>query len=98
MHARVATFQEGNPESIHRMVGRIKELSADGPPEGVPSTGLLILHQADQGKVIAISLFETEDDLRQGDATLNAMDPPEPGGLGRRASVEMYEVGVKLDA
>jgi len=47
--------------------------------------------------VLNISLFETEDDLRQGDATLNAMDPPIPGALGQRTSVEMYEVGVKLD-
>ncbi len=46
---------------------------------------------------MAISLFETEADLQQGDATLNSMEPPVPGGMGQRTSVEMYEVGVKID-
>jgi hypothetical protein len=98
MHARVATFEGGEPDQIRQMVDEIKERSASGPPEGVPAVGLLVLHQADGGKVLNVSLFETEDDLRQGDATLNSMDPPIPGALGRRTSVEMYEVGVKLDA
>jgi hypothetical protein len=47
---------------------------------------------------VAISLFETEADLKQGDATLSAMDPPVAGGMGNRSSVEMYEVPVKFDA
>ncbi len=97
MHARVATFEGGDPDHVGRMVAEINERSASGPPEGVPAVGLMVLHQPDQGKVLAISLFETEADLKQGDATLNSMDPPVPGGMGRRASVEMYEVGVKID-
>jgi hypothetical protein len=43
-------------------------------------------------------LFETEADLRKGDATLSSMDPPRPGAIGRRVSVETYEVPVKIDA
>jgi hypothetical protein len=57
----------------------------------------MILHNSD-GKALAITLFASEGDLRQGHETLDSMDPPEPGGMGRRASVEMYEVGVKMDA
>jgi len=98
MHARVATFEGGDPENVRGMVAEINRRSQSGPPEGVPAVGLLLLHQPDQGKVLAISLFETEEDLRQGDATLSSMDPPVRGGMGRRSSVEMYEVGVKLDA
>jgi hypothetical protein len=97
MHARVATFEGGDPENVRRMVEEINQRSKSGPPEGVPAVGLLVLHKPDEGKVVAISLFETEEDLQQGDATLNSMDPPVPGGMGQRASVEMYEVGVKLD-
>ena len=48
--------------------------------------------------MLSISLFETEEDLRQGDSTLSSMDPPIPGALGKRASVDLYEVGIKLDA
>ena len=98
MHARVATFEGGDPDQVRQMVEEIRQRAASGPPEGVPAVGLLLLHRADEGKVMNVSLFETEEDLRQGDETLNAMDPPVPGALGRRTSVEMYEVGVKLDA
>jgi hypothetical protein len=98
MHARVATFEGGDPEQVQQMVAMINKEAGSGPPDGVPATGLLILHQPAQGKVVAISLFETEADLKQGDATLSAMDPPVPGGMGNRSSVEMYEVPVKFDA
>ena len=97
MHARVATFEGGDPEQVRQMVAEIQERAGSGPPEGVPAVGLLLLHQPD-GKAMSVSLFDTEEALRQGDETLNAMDPPVPGGLGRRTSVEMYEVGVKIDA
>jgi hypothetical protein len=41
-----------------------------------------------------IILFDTEDDYAQGDQTLNAM----PGGdtPGRRASVNKYDVAVRM--
>jgi hypothetical protein len=97
MHARVATFEGGDPESVRRMLAEISSQSQSGPPEGVPAVGLLALHQPDQGKVLAITLFDTEEDLDQGDAALSSMDPPVPGGMGRRTSVERYEVGIKLD-
>lgn len=97
MHARVATFEGGDPNQVREMIGDIKQRSESGPPEGVPAVGFLMLH-TDEGKVLAISLFETEEDLQQGDSTLNSMDPPVEGGMGRRSSVEMYEVGIKVDA
>ena len=97
MHARVATFEGGDPAQVRRMVEEINDRSGSGPPEGVPAVGLLVLHRPDEGKVLAISLFATEEDLQKGHATLNSMDPPVPGGMGQRASVEMYEVGVKID-
>jgi hypothetical protein len=98
MHARVATFEGGDPAKVREMIAEIDRRSDAGPPEGVPSTGLMILNKPDEGKVIAIGLFATEEDLRKGDETLNAMDPPVAGGMGNRVSVEMYEVPVKIDA
>jgi hypothetical protein len=44
---------------------------------------------------MAIALFETEADLRQGDATLNTMNPSSDR-VGHRTSVETYEVGVDI--
>jgi hypothetical protein len=97
MHARVATFEGGDADQIRQQVDNIKQQSESGPPEGVPAVGFLLLHNPDEGKVLAISLFESEEDLQQGDATLNSMDPPQPGAMGRRSSVENYEVGIKID-
>jgi hypothetical protein len=98
MRARVATFEGGDPDQVREMVAGIQKQSESGPPEGVPAVGFLLLHKPDEGKVLAIGLFETEEDLQTGDATLNSMDPPVPGGMGNRASVEHYDVGIKIDA
>ena len=98
MHARMATFEGADADKLRENISEMEQRSQSGPPEGVPAVGLLMLHKPDEGKVVTISLFETEADLQQGDATLNSMDPPVPGATGTRTSVEMYEVGIKLDA
>ena len=79
------------------MCGGDSRRSSGGPPEGLPIVGLLDLYNPDEGKVLSVSLFETEADLRQGDATLSSMDPPKSGATGQRVLVEMYDVGVKID-
>ena len=94
MKARVATWRGGDPDAIKRNLDEIRSRSESGPPEGVPSVGLMILQR--EGEVLFISLFETEENLRQGDATLNEMSPP-GGGMGDR-SVEFYDVPIKLAA
>lgn len=96
MHARVATFEGGSADEVRRTVARIGEQSQSGPPEGVPAVGFLLLQKPEEGRVLAIGLFDSEEDLKKGHEALDALDPPE-GGMGRRTSVEMYEVGVKVD-
>jgi hypothetical protein len=54
-----------------------------------------MLIDPDGGKSVAISLFETEEDLRAGDAVLNDMSPPDDG-FGGRTSVESFEVAVDV--
>jgi len=44
------------------------------------------------GKVVEVLLFETEDDLRAGDATMNAMAPGE--GSMHRVALDLLEVPV----
>ena len=92
MYARVARWEGVDAETMEAMTKQIQE--ADGPPEGVPSNGILVLNDKDAGRSLVVGLFETEDDLRKGDETLNSMNPDMPGS-GKRASVEMYEVGVE---
>jgi hypothetical protein len=91
MFARVATF-EGDQAQIRKMAEEIGRDASSGPPEGVPAKELLVMTGRDSGKLVAIVLFETEDDLRQGDATLNEMSPPTDLGTVGRRSVEMFEV------
>jgi hypothetical protein len=42
---------------------------------------------------LAIALFETEEDLREA---LNAMNPEPGDDVGKRTSVEQYEVAVDV--
>lgn len=70
-------------------------MAAAGPPEGVPAKGFLLLIDPDNGRGLGVTLFETEADLRAGDEVLDAMSPPAEG-MGRRTSVEVYEVAVDV--
>lgn len=94
MYARVTKFEGGSADGIRQSAERIKGDAGSGPPPGVPAKGFLYLTDADGGRTMAIALFETEEDLRQGDATLNAMTPPEDSG--DRAFAEAYEVVVDI--
>jgi hypothetical protein len=89
MYARVARWEGLDQEAIRQFAQMIN--SSDGPPEGVPSSGILVLSAADKGHSLVIGLFDTEDDLRTGDAALKAMDRP-PDAKGDITSIEYYEV------
>jgi hypothetical protein len=99
MYARVVRWEGADAEGLERASSEIRSRaeSQGGPPEGVPAKGLLILNDGESGRSLAISLFETEDDYREGDETLNSMSPPDEG-FGKRVSVEKYEVAVQLEA
>ena len=95
MYARVARWEGADGEAMRRSAEEISSQAASGPPEGVPAKGFLMLIDPDEGRSLAIALFETEEDLRTGDETLNAMTPTGEVG-GRRTSVETYEVAVDV--
>jgi hypothetical protein len=95
MYARVARWEGASAEDIRATAQAISADASGGPPEGLPAKGLMLLIDPEGGRTMAISLFATEEDLRQGDATLNEMSPP-GGGMGQRAPVEFYEVAADL--
>ena len=66
-----------------------------GPPPGVPAKEFLLLQDREGGRVIAVMLFESEDDYRQGDEKLDSMGR-HSGGLGERVSVDKYELAVHV--
>jgi hypothetical protein len=99
MFARVVRWEGGDAEALKASAAEIRAQaeSGGGPPEGVPSKALMILQDPDGGRAMAISLFETEADYREGDETLNSMSPPGEG-MGERVAVDKYEVAVQVEA
>lgn len=97
MYARVARWEGATAEALKQSADGIKADAESGPPEGVPAKRLLLLQDPEGGRAMAIVLFETEEDYRRGDETLNSMSPP-GGGMGQRVGVDKYEVAIDLDA
>jgi hypothetical protein len=89
--ARVVTFEGVGQDRIEEMR---RDMEGDQPPEGLPAKELIVLHDADAERSVVVVFFDTEDDYRQGDATLNAM--PAGDTPGRRVSVEKYEVPIRM--
>jgi hypothetical protein len=94
MLARVVAFEGVTSERIEQL--RAEITGSDAPPEGIPATELMILHDPNKEKSIAIVLFENEEDYARGDAALDAM--PTDDTPGRRASVEKYDVAIRMTA
>jgi hypothetical protein len=92
MYARVVTFE--NATAIDETANMIREGER---PEGVPATDIYFMADRAAGKVVVLTLFETEADLQKGHETLSAMDPP-GGGFGQRTSVDLLEVVVHMSA
>ena len=94
MYVRVVRFTDVSAERIEELLARINE--AEGPPPGVPTTGLEILFDQDQGTAVVLQLFDTAEDMRIGGEAFAAMDPGETPGT--RASVDMCEKKLELTA
>jgi hypothetical protein len=90
--ARVVAFEGVTSDRIEQLRREITE--SDGPPDDVPATEIMILHEPGAEKSLAILFFDNEDDYARGHATLDAM----PGGdtPGRRMSVDKYEVALRM--
>jgi hypothetical protein len=92
-YVRVATF-DADDASVENLVNEID--SHDRPPEGVPAKRVTVLADRSAGKVLVVTRFGSEDDLRKGSETLESMTPPGPGI--RRLSVDSYEVVLERQA
>jgi exopolysaccharide biosynthesis protein len=91
MHARVATF-ESDPAKVDDAINLVRADVQSDTPEGLEGATMMMLVDRQSGKGLGITLFDTEEAMRRGDAALNAMNP---GGSERRTSVEFYEVPVQ---
>jgi hypothetical protein len=92
MHARIATF-ESDPATVDDAISMVRgQVESGETPPGLEGAKMLMLVNRETGKGVGITLFESEEAMRQGDEALNAMNP---GGSERRTSVEFYEVPVQ---
>lgn len=89
--ARVVTFDGVSKQRIEEMK---REMEEGGRPDDVPAKEILVLHDPDTEKSVAILFFESEDDYRRGDEALNAM--PAADTPGQRTSVTKYDVAVRI--
>jgi hypothetical protein len=89
--ARVVSFEGVSKD---RMEAMNQEMREGEPPEGLPTTEVLVLHDAQAEKSLVIVFFETEDDYKRGDEVLNAMTADETPG--RRSSVTKYDVAARM--
>ena len=89
--ARAVTFDGVNKDRIEELR---REISEGERPEGLPATEIVVLHDADAEKSLVILFFDSEEDYRQGDETLNAM--PAGDTPGQRSGVAKYDVAVRM--
>jgi hypothetical protein len=89
-YARAVTFEGVDRNRVDQLTKQIQE---DERPADIPASEIVLLYDADAEKSLVLVFFETEDDYRQGDAALNAMDPGDTPG--RRTSVTKYEVALR---
>jgi hypothetical protein len=89
--ARVVTFDGVSQDRLEEMK---REMSEGQPPEGFPPAEIVVLHDPEAEKSMAVIFFETEDDYRKGDEILSAM--PTGDTPGQRTSVTKYDVAVRM--
>lgn len=88
--ARVVSFEGVGRDRMEQMKTEIGEGER---PDEIPATEILILHDPDTEKALAILFFDNDDDYRRGDAALDAM--PAGDTPGTRTSVTRYEVAIR---
>jgi hypothetical protein len=87
MYVRVVRFTDVDAERLEGLLARIRE--SDGPPPGVPSTGLTVLFDESQGTAVVLQYFATAEDMEAGGRVMAAMDASDTPGT--RASVDASE-------
>jgi hypothetical protein len=91
MHVRVVRFTDVDPDRIEAVRTRIEE--GEGPPPGVPATGIKVLLDESQRSAVVLQYFDTAEDMQAGDEAFGAMDASDTPGT--RASVDMCEIKVE---
>ena len=88
MWARIARF-EGDPADVDGRIARLRSmLETEGVPPELAGAKFLLLVDRASGGALGVTLFESEEAMRQDDEVMNAGQ----GHAGAPSSVEFYEV------
>jgi hypothetical protein len=87
--ARVVSFDGVSQARVEEM----KAQMAEGRPDDIPATEIVMLYDADAEKSTVVLFFDNEEDYEQADRTLSAM--PADDTPGTRTAVGKYEVAVR---
>jgi hypothetical protein len=93
MYVRVVRFTGVNAERMEGLLARVKE--SEGPPPGVPATGVTMLFDERAGTAVVLQRFATAEDMSTGAKAFGAMDASETPGV--RASVDMCELKFEFE-
>ena len=89
--ARVVSFEGIDQNRIAEIE---REMREGEQPEGLNATEVIVLHDPEGDKALAVLFFDNEEDYRRGDEILSAM--PAGDTPGRRTAVEKYQVAVRM--
>jgi hypothetical protein len=89
--ARVVTFDGVTKDRMQELQQRME---GGEPPEGMPDSELIVLHDADGEKSLVVLVFDNEEDYKKGDEILSAM--PAGDTPGQRTSVTKYDVAMRM--
>ena len=92
--ARVVAFDGVDSERIAQMR---QEMEGGDRPDDIPATEVIVLHDPEASKSLAIVFFDNEEDYTRGHAALDAMPASEHAGPAYvRAEVRRRDPHVRL--
>jgi hypothetical protein len=89
--ARVVTFEGVDSARIAELASNIEQ---GEPPEGMPPSELMLLHDPESDQALAIVILENEDDYAKAHEILDSM--PSDGTPGQRTGVTKYHVAARM--
>ena len=89
--ARVVTF-DGVDSA--RMAELTSNIESGEPPEGMPPSELMLLHDSGSNQAVAVLIVDNEDDYAKAHEILDSM--PSDGTPGSRTSVTKYNVTARM--
>jgi hypothetical protein len=95
MYARVAFFEDHDPEQLDELMRRLRE-RAEQHPEVLPEArAFLAFVDREHGKSVGITFFDTLEAIESAEPKFANFPQDYPDSLkGRRIALEVYEVGV----